>query len=494
MEKYRPRIHFTAEKYIINDPNGLIYYQGEYHLFHQYNIEEQIHWGHAVSTDLVHWKRLPLAIFPDEIGQIWSGSIVADEKNHRLAAFFTYSEHETKRQTQGAAFSYDKGITWEKYPGNPILTDTRPDFRDPKVFPYADKWVMVLSGGDCVLLYESRDLLKWKFLSSFSGNEESHCGVWECPDLFPMRVLDEEKWILTVSINDGSPAGGTGMQYFVGAFDGVCFGTDPGHSNGRWMDYGKDFYAGVTWNHVPDGRRLMIAWADNWQYRDYLPTSPFKGQMSCVRELTLHKNNTEYFLKQMPVKEMELLRGSKKEYRKICISSGEEWVLCTDKQSMEINLSCMEKNRKAERFGLCIGTGEGKRLLIEFDTKSGVCTVDRTDAGINAHEKFPGIYKGNVDFTRDRLRVKLLLDVSQTELFVNDGELVMSNLVFPEENYDIKLYAENGALEIEECVIYELEAYMENTITSSMGIPKATIPPASEPYPNRTSQLFFHPE
>ena len=154
MEKYRPKIHFSAEDYIINDPNGLVYYKGEYHLFHQYNINEQIYWGHAVSKDLVHWKRLPKAI-----------------------AFFTYSEHETKRQSQGVAFSYDKGRTWEKYSGNPILTDSREDFRDPKVFRYEEKWVMILSGGDCVLLYESKDLIHWNQISSFKGNQESHTGV-----------------------------------------------------------------------------------------------------------------------------------------------------------------------------------------------------------------------------------------------------------------------------------------------------------------------------
>ena len=173
MESYRPKIHFSAEKYIINDPNGLVYYRGRYHLFHQYNIDEQIHWGHAISTDLVHWKRLSLALFPDKIGQIWSGSVVADEENNRLAAAFTYSEHGTGRQSQGIAFSYDEGMTWEKYQGNPVLTSERMDFRDPKVIYCYDKWVMVLSGGDCVLLYESGDLIHWNLLSSFSGNDEA---------------------------------------------------------------------------------------------------------------------------------------------------------------------------------------------------------------------------------------------------------------------------------------------------------------------------------
>ena len=244
MEKYRPKIHFSAKDFVINDPNGLVYYDGEYHLFHQYNINEQIYWGHAVSTDLVHWKRLPNAIAPDEIGQIWSGSAVVDEENHRMAAFFTYSEHVTGRQSQGAAFSYDKGRTWEKYEKNPILTDERPDFRDPKVFRYEDKWVMVVTGGDCVILYESQDLIHWEKMSSFAGTADDHSGVWECPDLFPMTIGEtgENRWVLTVSISDGSPAGGTGMKYFVGEFDGKSFKTVEDQPEGSWVDYGKDFY------------------------------------------------------------------------------------------------------------------------------------------------------------------------------------------------------------------------------------------------------------
>lgn len=460
MERYRPKIHFSAENYIINDPNGLVYNKGIYHLFHQYNIEEQIHWGHAVSRDLVHWKRVQIALFPDEIGQIWSGSIVVDEEKDRMIAVFTYSEHETKKQSQGIAFSYDDGMTWEKYPGNPVLTSSRKDFRDPKVIRCFDKWVMVLSGGDCVLLYQSEDLINWKYLSSFSGTEESHCGVWECPDLFPMKMADEEKWILTVSINNGSPAGGTGMQYFTGTFDGAEFKTDQEQPNGRWLDFGKDFYAGVTWNHVPDGRRLMIAWADNWQYRDYLPTIPFKGQMSCVRELTLCKKEDGYYIKQMPVREMDMLRRNKKEYKKIHIGSGEEWILGTNKECLELDLVCNVKSIEAEKFGICVGTGKGKKFQIEFDVKNQTCLVDRRDSGVNAHENFPGVYWGKVDFGKEKFSLKVILDVSQIELFVNEGDLVMTNLVFPEASYELKLYAENGEILIDSCKIFELDQCM----------------------------------
>ena len=470
MEKYRPKIHFSAEDYIINDPNGLVYYKGEYHLFHQYNINEQIYWGHAVSKDLVHWKRLPKAIAPDKIGQIWSGSAVVDEENQRMVAFFTYSEHETKRQSQGVAFSYDKGRTWEKYSGNPILTDSREDFRDPKVFRYEEKWVMILSGGDCVLLYESKDLIHWNQISSFKGNQESHTGVWECPDLFPMIVetTEERKWVLTVSINDGSPAGGTGMQYFVGEFDGQKFIADSNQEKGLWIDYGKDFYAGVTWNHVPKDRRLMIAWADNWQYRDYLPTSPFKGQMSCVRELKLVQKEKKYILKQLPVKEMECLRTNKHEMKNIKMGADEEWTLCDKKEVLELDISYPIEKIHAQTFGIKISTGKNRQFEIVFCKEKQCCFVDRTTTGVNPHDKFAGKYKAPVDFTQEFLTIKLLMDVSQSELFINNGEVVISNLLFPEYFYKVKLFATGGDLVIEKSIIYEMDEIMNHPLDGDL--------------------------
>lgn len=461
MEKYRPEFHYSADAYIINDPNGLVYYDGEYHLFHQYNIMEEIHWGHAVSRDLVHWEKLPNALYPDRIGQIWSGSAVVDEENNRMAAFFTYSEHVTNRQSQGLAFSYDKGRTWEKYKGNPILTDEKPDFRDPKVFRYQEKWVMVLSGGDCVLIYDSKDLIHWNYLSFFCGNVESHTGVWECPDLFPMQeeTGGAEKWVLTVSINDGSPAGGTGMQYFVGTFDGKEFRSAKENPCGKWVDYGKDFYAGVTWNDAPDGRRLMIAWADNWQYRDFLPTSPFKGQMSSVREWKLFFEDGEYRIHQMPVKEMECLRGKKTELNKIKIESGEVWSLMEGTKGLEIDLRCQKGKMGAERFGLLAAYGKEAYLRIEVDTQQWTCCVDRRYTGVNAHETFPGCFRGKILSGDAQFHMKLLLDVSQSELFINEGELVMTNLIFPEsDSCCIKFYASGGDVEIETCRVYELKA------------------------------------
>ena len=458
MEKYRPKFHFSAEKYIINDPNGLVYYEGEYHLFHQYNIQEEIYWGHAVSRDLIHWKRLANAIAPDEHGQIWSGSAVVDEENHRLAAFFTYCERGTEKQSQGLAFSYDKGRSWEKYEKNPVLTEERKDFRDPKVFRYEDKWVMIVTGGNCVLLYESKDLIHWKQISSFSGTDSDHVGTWECPDLFPLRVQDSEetKWILIISINNGSPAGGTGMKYFIGEFDGISFRPDGEKQEGHWLDYGKDFYAGVSWNNLPDYRRLMIAWADNWQYRDFLPTSPFKGQMSSIRELKLKKRGRKFYLTQIPIEEMCALRKNKQEMHKMKMGAGEEWTLKDCSEALDLELYYPTNKMGASSFGIRAVTGQGKQLEILFSKEERSCTVDRMNTGLNPHENFPGKYKAKVDFEKEYLNLRLILDVSQSELFINDGELVFSNLIFPEEPYQLKLFAEGGDLEIERSAIYEL--------------------------------------
>lgn len=469
MERFRPEYHFSPEAYILNDPNGLVYYEGEYHLFHQYNIEEQIHWGHAVSKDLVHWVRLPNALFPDEIGQIWSGSAVADEKNHRLAAFFTYSEHGTGRQSQGLAFSYDAGRTWEKHPRNPVLTHPeKPDFRDPKVFWHeqTQKWVMVLSGGTEALFYGSDDLENWSYLSAFGKGHGSHAGVWECPDLFPLEADGELCWILIVSINQGSPAGGTGMQYFVGQFDGIQFQNANPQEEVLWLDYGKDFYAGVTWNHVPDGRRLMIAWADNWQYRDYLPTEPFKGQMSFVRELKLiadSHNATNWRLKQTPAEEIKYLRHDTariavKNFGQADPKKKETLLLPFTCLSQELDLEFYRGNSWPKEFGLKLDYGCGQEFYVSVKPEINSCFVDRTRTGINAHKDFPGKYKGTAECGGNCLRLRMLLDNSQTELFINNGATVMSNLIFPEaQQVVISIYTYSGELEQVKGNIYRLQ-------------------------------------
>ncbi|MEL6917014.1 MAG: glycoside hydrolase family 32 protein, partial [Bacteroidota bacterium] len=277
-EAYRPQYHFSPQEKWMNDPNGLVYNQGCYHLFYQYYPDDIVwgpmHWGHAVSTDMVHWKHKPIALFPDRNGYIFSGSAVLDSANTSglgtldnapLVAIFTYHDmagEEAGRkdyQTQGIAFSLDNGDTWTKYKGNPVIgNDGMKDFRDPKVFwdDANDQWVMLLVAGDHLQIWNSDNLIDWQKRSEFGKKQGAHGGVWECPDLFPLKVkgTNEEKWVLLISINPGAPNGGSGTQYFIGDFDGETFTSD--QKENRWLDWGTDNYAGVTYNNVPNNERI----------------------------------------------------------------------------------------------------------------------------------------------------------------------------------------------------------------------------------------------
>ncbi len=334
-EQYRPQFHFSPEAHWMNDPNGLVYLDGEYHLFYQYypdsNVWGPMHWGHAVSPDMIHWKHLPVALFPDSLGYIFSGSAVADVKNTSglgsaenppLVAIFTYHDPigekngSNKFQNQGLAYSIDKGRTWTKYPGNPVLKSPGiRDFRDPKVFWHneSDKWIMILAVNDRVHLYSSPNLLDWTFLSEFGQGIGAHGGVWECPDLFRIKVrgTNEMKWVMLVSINPGGPNGGSATQYFVGNFDGTNFIKE--NKEIQWVDWGRDNYAGVTWSNVPesDGRRLFLGWMSNWQYANVVPTHVWRSAMTVPRELALMHTGDGYLLVSNPVRELESLRTEK---------------------------------------------------------------------------------------------------------------------------------------------------------------------------------------
>lgn len=455
-EAYRPQFHYTAQEHIINDPNGLVYYKGEYHLMHQYNVHNQIYWGHGVSRDLLHWKRLPPALAPDEIGQIWSGSAVVDWNNTSglqegeekvLAALFTYNEHVDVRQSQGLAYSCDRGRSWRKYKNNPVLipeeeNGKRKDFRDPKVFWYEPLscWIMALACFDQVEFYRSPNLIQWEFSGKFGQGQGSHEGVWECPDLFEMPVegeKEETRWVLTVSINNGAPAGGTGMQYFIGEFNGKTFRNENPPEQVLWMDYGKDFYAGVTWNDIPeeDKRRLMIGWSDNWLYRDALPTAPFKGQLSFVRELYLKRTGEGLRIFQQPVRELENCRNLKLRKEKHVLKAGEEEKLPFRFSTLDFSCELETPEPGRGKAEIRLSSGEKEFTRIGYDFQKEVLYVDRRYSGLNPHEAFPGVYEAPVTGCGGKIDLRILIDVSQIEIFAKQGEKVMTNLLFP-ENYD----------------------------------------------------------
>jgi fructan beta-fructosidase len=446
-EDFRPQFHFSPEANWMNDPNGMVYLDGEYHLFYQYHPDSTVwgpmHWGHAVSKDLVHWEHLPIALFPDKWGTIFSGSVVYDEKNSSglgsdenppLIAIFTYHDAEGERagrndyQTQGIAYSTDKGRNWIKYEQNPVLKNPGiKDFRDPKVTKYTskdgqDKWIMSLAVLDKISFYSSTNLLDWKHESDFNTPWAAYGGVWECPDLFPLTTEEgETQWILLVSINPGGPNGGSATQYFVGDFDGKSFTSKS--SSVKWIDHGADNYAGVTWANVPqsDGRTLFIGWMSNWDYAQIVPTEKWRSANTLPRSLHLVNQNGDYFIASRPVKELETLRKSTHTL------SGNQAKL--DEELMELVLTPNQSD-----FSFTLKNQMGEEVI--FNANADGFSFDRSTSGVvNFSEKF--INKHMAPMTSSPVReVKVFVDRSSIEIFINNGELVMTEIVFPKNRYD----------------------------------------------------------
>ncbi len=437
-EKHRPQYHFTPVNQWMNDPNGLVYYKGEYHLFYQHypdsNVWGPMHWGHAISNDMVMWKHQPISLFPDSLGLIFSGSIVVDWNNTSgfgsredppLVAIFTHHLMEGEKggrndfQYQSLAYSLDAGRTWTKYEDNPVLANPGiRDFRDPKVSWYApdQKWIMILAVDDRVHIYSSKDLKSWEFESEFGADIGAHGGVWECPDLFKLYTDDNEgKWVMLVSINPGGPQGGSATQYFLGDFDGHVF--TPQDDATRWVDFGADNYAGVTWSDVPqeDGRRLFIGWMSNWQYAQVVPTTVWRSAMTIPRSLVLEKAEGEFILSSKPVEELDLLRKNKDQI--IQGINNENFKNC--RIDMVLDNSDQE---------MIFSNEAGEQLVVSISQNT--LSIDRTKAGIvDFQEDFSALHTaelGNI-FPRS---LTIFMDDSSIELFVNDGQLVMTDLFF----------------------------------------------------------------
>lgn len=484
-EQYRPQFHFTPEANWMNDPNGMVYYEGEYHLFYQYYPDSTVwgpmHWGHAISKDLVHWEHMPVAIYPDSLGWIFSGSAVADLKNTSglgtaenppLVAIYTYHNDMLAKsgsktpQSQALAFSTDKGRTWTKYANNPVLESSGiPDFRDPKVFWHNEtgKWVMILAVQDRVHLYSSPNLISWKFESEFGKGVGGHGGVWECPDLFPLKVegSDVSKWVMLVNINPGGPNGGSANQYFIGEFDGKTF--TPDETNEKWVDWGRDNYAGVTWSNVPetDGRRLFIGWMSNWDYANVVPTTVWRSATTIPRELSLISQDNSYLLVSKPVRELEVLRAGKTPvYHSSQNISGEKEMALdsiTLSQS-ELIFDFNIENSNIDSLGIVLENKLQEKLVIGYSVSQKQFFVDRRATGPTAFSKeFAGISKA--PYTADgHLQLRIFVDVASTEVFVDGGKLVMTDIVFPTENFTkLKVFSTGGDLLLEKAEFHSLK-------------------------------------
>lgn len=456
-ETYRSQYHFTPETGWMNDPNGMVYYEGDYHLFYQHYPDSTVwgpmHWGHAVSKDMIHWEHLPIALYPDSLGYIFSGSAVVDWKNTSglgsaeippLVAIYTYHDPEgypagrVDFQTQGIAYSVDKGRTWTKYDKNPVLPNPGiQDFRDPKVSwnEVSNQWVMTLAVKDHIEFYASPDLKKWSKLSEFGNTIGAHGGVWECPDLFPLK--DEQgktKWVLFVSINPGGPQGGSATQYFVGDFNGKSF--LPQDTITRWIDHGADNYAGVTWSDIPasDGRRLFIGWMSNWQYANVVPTKTWRSATTLPREVVLNKKSTVYELKSMPVKEMAAIQSQPVNYNGTAILENPLYLIEFDVDGRE-------------DFSLTLSNSLQEKVIVAV--KDGNLTFDRTASGIvHFNKDFAAVH--TMDLSDVEIRnLKIYVDLASAELFINDGERIMTEIVFPRQPYNqVQLNKENPQFKV----------------------------------------------
>jgi len=471
-EAFRPAFHYSPARNWMNDPNGLVWYDGEYHLFYQHNPLGtdwgNMSWGHAVSADLLTWEELPVAIPFTDAEEVFSGSIVVDHANSAglgsgdepaLVALYTSVATSTGQQAQSLAYSTDRGRTWSRFDGNPVLDVGSKDFRDPKVFWYDDGryWVMVvmLAAERIVQFYRSNDLIEWTHLSDF-GPLDSAAALWECPDLFELPVEgegpEETRWVLVVSVNPGAPAGGSGTRYFLGVFDGKCFTPDPDPGDdftGRWFDYGADCYAPVSFSETPDGERVLIGWMNNWDYATRTPTSSFRGSMTLPRACRLRRLNGQIRLVQQPVGFSDARRDHGLELRDVVVREGVT-PLPAMAQGEALEITVEFAVGSAERFGLHVRAAGDQRTVIGYDSRSASLFVDRTASGtVDLHEDFPAVHHGPLAAEDGRVRLRIYVDAASVEVFGGHGECVITDQVFPAaESRMVSLFAEAGEVSL----------------------------------------------
>ena len=449
-ESFRPVYHHTPAYGWMNDPNGMFYKDGVYHLYFQYNpygsVWGNMHWGHSTSTDLMHWKFEGCAIVPDAWGAIFSGSCVVDHENtagfgkEAVVAFYTSAKSTPwgDIQMQSMAYSLDNGKTFTKYEGNPILTSSEKDFRDPKVFWYAPgkHWVMILAVGQHMEIYSSVNLKEWKKESEFGAMQGAHGGVWECPDLveIPVEGTREKKWVLICNLNPGGPFGGSAAQYFVGSFDGKKF-VNESPTQTKWMDWGKDNYATVTWNNAPDGRCIALGWMSNWQYANNVPTRQYRSANTLARDLTLYREGQELYLKSTPSSEVKKARGKKVSIPSFKVSEKHEMVNLFEEKQGAYEVEIVIQNAGASKIAFCLLNDKGEKVSMYYDLNRKQFVMDRSESGtVDFSKDFPAITVAPANVDKE-LTLHLFVDRSSIEAFGEDGKFVMTNLVFPSQPY-----------------------------------------------------------
>jgi fructan beta-fructosidase len=453
-EPYRPQIHFSPKANWTNDPNGMVYNNGVYHLFFQYYPEGTtwgpMHWGHATSRDLIHWAEQPIALYPDSLGYIFSGSAVVDKKNTSglgkkgqvpLVAIFTHhnpiaqKEKRTDYENQSIAYSLDNGRTWKKYAQNPVLKNPGiTDVRDPKLMWYElqKKWVMTLATKERVTFYSSPDLKNWKKESDFGSDAGAHGGVWECPDLFTLNDNGKNVWVLIVNINPGGPNKGSATQYFLGDFDGNKF--TPNSKDVKWIDYGPDEYAGITWSNTGK-RKIFLGWMSNWLYANKVPTIKWRNAMTLPRELKLMHVGNELLIASQPVIELSKIQSKPITAENVSVTNSLDIAEKTGRVKFPCRINIgMDKIKD---FSLVLSNELGEELVIGYDKKQNQYYIDRTKSGKTGFQKDFAARHTAPRFTgNNKMNLSLILDESSVELFADDGLTVMTEVFFPEKPYN----------------------------------------------------------
>jgi fructan beta-fructosidase len=478
-EKYRPQYHFSPAKNWSNDPNGLVYYQGEYHLFYQYNPNDVVwgpmHWGHAVSKDLIHWEHLPIALEPDdELGMIFSGSAVVDKNDTSgffdggeglVAIYTTHLERkEGPLQQQAIAYSKDNGRSWTKYEGNPVIKNYGvADFRDPKVFWHQEtqRWVMIVTCHDRVRFYNSADLKEWNYLSEFGQEIGIHAEAWECPDLIKLPVENEdetlsaakkEKWLLEVGDIRGGESG-VAVQYFIGEFDGREFKSD--YDQSFFVDHGQDIYALQSWSNLPDEREIWLGWMNNIGYMSKIPTTGWRGMMSIPRELFLKDDGERIKLVQKPVKELQELREEFYSAENIQLKNSKKINL--SEQSFEIKAE-LDFNQ-AEEVVFALHKSKEQESLLKLNRKENKIIIDLNKSGnTDFDETF--LLEKEIEYNfKEKVEVNIFADRSSLEVFIDGGEVSITNLVFPEETAEeIEIRSAEGQADIKILEVFKLNS------------------------------------
>ncbi|MBD5369755.1 MAG: DUF4980 domain-containing protein [Bacteroides sp.] len=471
-EKYRPAYHHTPLYGWMNDPNGMFYKDGLWHLYYQWNPYgskwENMSWGHSTSKDLIHWDAQEPVLYGDALGAVFSGSSVVDHDNtagfgnDAVIALFTSAG---ASQVQSMAHSEDDGMTFRRYEGNPVIAYER-ESRDPNMFWDAEnhRWVLLLASAldHEMLIFTSPDLKEWSLTSKFGHGYGAQDGVWECPDLMYLPVIgtDDHKWVLICNINPGGPAGGSGTQYFVGDFDGTTFKCDSEASVTKWIDYGKDYYAAVSFSNAPADRKTLLGWMSNWEYANDVPTRQFRSANSLPRELAVFKGTDgEYYVASVPSPEVDALRGKGTALKGGQLSaSARKFALPTANDGI-CEISFEVELKKGATAEVTLYNAQGEKVAMTLDADKDTFSMDRRESGkVDFSQQFPAVTVAPAHNGTGHYSVRLFIDRSSVEAFAADGHFAMTNLVFPENPYThISFSSPTKGARLEKAVIWNLK-------------------------------------